>query len=74
MALEGRPVQRCILAPVQIQLLQASTQSSSRHAMPSSHIQKPVTTELDHTCWTMKPAGDTGRRTCGHGLVLVTVW
>ena len=54
MALEGRPVQRCILAPVQIQPLQASTQSSSRHAMPSSRIQKPVTSELDHTCWTMK--------------------
>ena len=50
MALEGRPVQRCILAPVQIQLVQVSTQPSSRQIVPSSHIQKPVTSEQDHTC------------------------
>ncbi len=47
MALEGRPVQRCILAPVQIQLLQVSTQPSSRHIVSRSHRQKRVTSEQE---------------------------
>ena len=43
MALEGRPVKRSILAPVQIQLLQVTTRSSSRHSVSSSDRQKRVT-------------------------------